>query len=146
MSEYNEDDRKSEDGHFLQLSSLRSDQEPQEGDHLLLPELSESEVESSIQLSELSDDNDPEPQEGDIFVSREAAIDQLRRWAQHSGFKLMIGHTKKGSEMKGMSDTFRVLAQLSVLSFSNLGFISDSSFGLQWPKTAEKRAVLFQTT
>ncbi|KAF9364907.1 hypothetical protein BGX34_012149 [Mortierella sp. NVP85] len=86
LSEHNEDDQEPQEEHCLQPSMLdESDPEPQEGDHL--------------QLSE-RDEDDREPRADDVYESREAAIGQLRRWAQRSGFKLMIGHTKTGKELK----------------------------------------------
>ncbi|KAK3826003.1 MAG: hypothetical protein J3Q66DRAFT_396904 [Benniella sp.] len=89
---------------YCNLSRLNEeDREPQRGDRLQSAVLSEtgseSQEESSFQ-SELSEDDGRDPQEGHVYESREAAIEQLRRWAQRSRFRLMIGHTKTGKESK----------------------------------------------
>jgi len=96
---------------------------PQEGDCLQLSVLSEDDPEpqGDCLQSSVPSGNDQKPQEGHVYESREAAIDQLRRWAQRSGFKLMVGHTKKGSEMKGMSST------LSECLFKHLCFVFSHS-------------------
>ncbi|KAF9363884.1 hypothetical protein BGX34_003120 [Mortierella sp. NVP85] len=90
-----------EQGSFRSELNGDDGREPQR-DHFQPSALTEKDPEFQDQgsfQSELSGDG-REPQQGDIYQSREAAIEQLRRWAQRSGFRLLIGHTKTGKEMK----------------------------------------------